>query len=353
MAINLATKYSDKVQERFYAESITQSAFAKDLDMEFVGNKTVKVYEVGVAPMNNYTRSGTSRYGTPAELQDNIYEFTMNKDRSFTYTIDRGNQEEQMYIKAAGKTLSRQIREVVTPEIDNYRLGVWTSQAGQHVALANAPTKSTIVDAMMDANLALDNKHVQKNGRTFFLKASMYKLLKLSDEFIAIQDLGKKSVSRGEVGEIDGVPVKMIADNDMPANVYFFLAYKNAMISPMKLQDYRQHQDAPGISGWLIEGRILYDAFVKPTYADGIYVACASGKVCTTPTVAESSGTVTVTLQSGESGVYTTDGSDPRFSPTAKTYDSSNKPTITTGQTLKVAATKSGSFWSNLASITA
>ena len=353
MAINLVTKYSKKVQERFYAESITQSAFEKDLDMEFVGAKTVKVYEVGTAPMNNYTRSGTSRYGTPAELQDTLYEFTMSQDRSFTYTIDRGNQEEQNYLKAAGASLSRQVREVVTPEIDAYRLGVWTSKAGQHIALANAPSKSDIVDKMFDANVALDNIHVPKSGRTFFIKASLYKALKLSTEFIAVQDLGKKSISKGQVGELDGIPVKMIADGDMPNNVYFFMAYKRAMISPMKLQDYKTHTDPPGINGWLIEGRILYDAFVKPTYANGIYVACAANTVCTTPTLAESSGTVTITLQSGETGKYTTDGSDPRFSPTALDYDSSSKPTITSGQTLKAAAVKTGSFWSNVASITA
>ena len=43
--INLAEKYSDKVQERFYQDSLTQSSFSKDLDMEFVGVRTVKVYD--------------------------------------------------------------------------------------------------------------------------------------------------------------------------------------------------------------------------------------------------------------------------------------------------------------------
>ena len=40
--INLAEKYSDKVQERFYQDSLTQSSFSKDLDMEYVGVRTVK-----------------------------------------------------------------------------------------------------------------------------------------------------------------------------------------------------------------------------------------------------------------------------------------------------------------------
>ena len=73
--INLAAKYSKKVQERFYQESLTQSSFSKDLDMEFTGVKSVKVSEIGVVPMNDYTRSGANRYGTPQELQDSIQEF--------------------------------------------------------------------------------------------------------------------------------------------------------------------------------------------------------------------------------------------------------------------------------------
>ena len=82
--INLAEKYSDKVQERFYMDSITQSSFSKDLDMEFTGVKTVKVTEVDVAPMNDYNRSGLSRYGTPQELTDVVQEFVMTQDKSFT-----------------------------------------------------------------------------------------------------------------------------------------------------------------------------------------------------------------------------------------------------------------------------
>ena len=34
------------------------------------------------------------------------------------------------------------------------------------------------------------------------------------------------------------------------------------MPAPVKLTEYKIHTDAPGISGWLVEGRIRYDAFV-------------------------------------------------------------------------------------------
>lgn len=345
--INLAEKYSKQVQERFYEDSYTQSSFATDLDAEFVGVKTVRVYEVDVAPMNDYTRSGTSRYGTPKELNDNVYEFQMKKDRSFTYTIDKGNQAEQMNIKEAGKTLRRQMREVVTPEIDAYRMKVWAEQAGQHVALTSAPSKTTIVEALMDANVALDKKHVPKKNRTFYIDINYYKYLKLASEWLGIDALGQKSLAQGVIGTFDGVPVKALAT--VPTDVYFMLIYKNSAISPMKLKDYKIHSDVPGISGNLVEGRVMYDAFVKPTMANGIYVACAAGKVCTTPTISISSNTITLTAGTGEAIKYTLDGSDPRFSETAATYSSDSKPTAAAGDTVRAAATKTGMFWSDLA----
>lgn len=66
MAVNLATKYSPKVDERFYAESQAQMGTNKEYDWE--GVDTVKVYQVDTVPMNDYTRSGVNRYGTPTEL---------------------------------------------------------------------------------------------------------------------------------------------------------------------------------------------------------------------------------------------------------------------------------------------
>lgn len=347
MAINLAEKYSKQVQERFYQDSYTQSMFSKDLDMEFVGSKTVRVWEVDTFPMNDYTRSGMSRYGTPKELGDTMYEFQMKKDRSFTGTIDKGNQLEQMNIKEAGKCLRRQMREVVTPEIDEYRMKVFAEQAGQHVALTAAPSKTTIVEALLDAGVALDKKHVPKKNRTYVIDASYYKYLKLASEWIGIDVLGRKALEQGVIGTFDGVPVKAVAT--MPKNVYFMLILKDAAISPMKLNTYKIHIDAPGVNGALIEGRVMYDAFVKPTKAAGIYAACAASTVCTTPTIALASNVLTLTGAEGEDLKYTTDGSDPRFSETAATYSDSSKPTITAGDTVRAAATKTGLFWSDLA----
>lgn len=272
MAVNLATKYSKKVQERFYQESLTSNSFSKDLDVEFTGVHGVTFYEVGTAEMNDYTRSGTSRYGTPAELSDTKKEYLMTKDRSFTYTIDRGNQEEQLMIKDAGKSMDRQIREVVTPELDTYRLLTWSTNAGLKATIT-APTATTIYGLLVTAKIAMDNKLVPQKNRTLYVGGVALAALLNCEQYIRLDTLGSKVMKNGVIGHILGMDVVYVPDAYMPAKCQFMIILKDAALSPVKLETYKIHKDPPGINGWLVEGRLIYDAFVNDTKKNGIYVA--------------------------------------------------------------------------------
>lgn len=273
MAINLASKYSKKVAERFYQESLTESSFSKNLDAEFVGVKTVIVPSVDVVPMNDYTRSGSNRYGTITDLQDTKQEFTMTRDRSFTFAIDKGDNMEQNMIKEAGKAIARQLREVVTPEIDTYRFAQWAAKAGQKVTLSAALTKDNILEEVIEAKMALDNKLVPAKGRTLYVGSVAYKALLGCEEYIRLNDLGSKSIVNGKVGEIMGMDVKFVPDTYLPVGVAFMVVLKDAAISPVKLHEYKIHKDPVGVSGHVCEGRFIYDAFVLDTKKNGIYVA--------------------------------------------------------------------------------
>ena len=273
MAINLHEKYSKKVQERFYQESLPNSGFSKSLDVEITGYKTVKASSIDTVPMNDYTRNGTSRYGTPNDLQDTIQEFVMTQDRSFTFIIDKGDNMEQNLIKKAGAAISRQLREVVTPEIDKYRFAQWAAKAGQSKTLTAELTKETILDEVIAAKIALDNKLVPAKGRTLYVGSVAYTALLGNEEYIRLDSPGSKSIVNGKVGEIMGMDVKFIPDTYLPEGVAFMIILKDAAISPVKLHEYKLHKDPPGISGHLAEGRFIYDAFVLDTKKDGIYVA--------------------------------------------------------------------------------
>ncbi len=347
--INLTTKYSKAVQEHYKIAGVTSGSFSKDLDMEFVGYKTVRTYDLELAELNDYVRSGTSRYGTPTEIGDTIQEYQMTQDKSFTKTIDKGNAMEQMNIKQAGAWLRRESDEVIMPLIDRYRLKVWAENAGIVMGASSAPTKATIAGMIMDLTAEMDDQSVPAENRILYIPAKSYKLLKLCPEFTGLEGLGVKSIAKGQIGEFDGMEVRKVPSVQMPANVYFMIVRKDAAISPVKLQDFKIHKDPMGVSGEVIEGRVMFDAFVRGTKANGIAVCAAAAYVCKDPTITIASNAATIASDTEDAViVYTTDGSDPRYSTSAKTYSSTSKPTLTAGETIKAAATKSGLYHSNL-----
>lgn len=93
MAINYAEKYSSKVDERFAIASLTNVAINTDYD--FVGVNAVNIYSIPTVALTDYTISGTSRYGTPTELQDTLQTLTMSQDKSFTFTLDKRNTQKK------------------------------------------------------------------------------------------------------------------------------------------------------------------------------------------------------------------------------------------------------------------
>ena len=75
----------------------------------------------------------------------------------------------------------------------------------------------------------------------------------------------------GFVGHIDGMDVLKVSANRLPKNFGFMVAHPCATVAPTKLESYKTHQDPPGISGSLVEGRIVYDAFVLDNKKKAIY----------------------------------------------------------------------------------
>ena len=197
--VNVSEKYSDKIAERFKIGSLTDSACGHDYS--FVGAKTVKVYSVDTVELNDFERTAASnRFGAVSNLGDTVQEMTMSQDKAFTFAIDAGDMSDQAIQKSAGKALRREIDEVVNPTMDKYRLKAWATKAGSTHEISSAPTKSTIVEAILDLNAMLTDALVPAEGRTLFIPTSMYKLLKLNPDFISVEALGKKALSKGRRG---------------------------------------------------------------------------------------------------------------------------------------------------------
>lgn len=273
MPRNFAQKYSPKVDERFTLASVTEGAVNQDYD--WTGVKTVQVYSVDVVDLEDYTRSGTNRYGTPGDLGTGLQELTLDRDRSFTYVIDRGDYSEEMMVTESGRSLRRQVDEVVIPEIDEYRLNVMAAAAdgnGHTAATDSATSASNAYQIVLELNELLDDKKAPQTGRLLFVNSAAYKFLKLDDSFLLASELGQKVKFNGQVGEIDGCAVIRVPSSYFPEDVDMILAHPSATVSPKKLEDYKTHDNPPGINGWLVEGRLIYDAFVLDSKVDALAI---------------------------------------------------------------------------------
>lgn len=269
MSQDFAAKYSPVVDEKFKLGA--QTTPATNTAYDFTGVKTVNVYSVGTAAMNDYKRTGANRYGDPSELEAAAQELTLRKDRSFTFTIDRANYNDQMMVTEAGKALARQLDEVVIPEIDVYRLEQIVRGAGT-TSTAAAISKGGAYAAFLDGMEALSDKKVPLGGRVCYCTNAFHKFLKQDDSFIKASDVAQNMLVRGSVGMVDGVNIIPVPKSYLLDGVDFVITNAAACCAPVKLANYKIHEDAPGISGWLVEGRIYYDAFILDNKKDAIYV---------------------------------------------------------------------------------
>lgn len=271
MAVNLASKYEKKVDERFKLKSLTDAAVNHEYD--WAGVDTINVYSIPTVAMNNYTKSGTSRYGTAAELDNTVQTMKLTRDRSFTFTIDRANYQDTQMVMQAGKALARQVDEVYVPEVDTYRLAAMAAAAtaNGHTATA-AVTAANAYTALLKAGETLDEKKVPAGGRIAFVTPSFYNFLKLDSTFIKASEIGQKMLINGQVGEVDGVKIVKVPSVYLPASTAFIVCHPVATVAANKLEDYKTHDNPPGINGWLVEGRARYDAFVLENKKNALFV---------------------------------------------------------------------------------
>lgn len=281
--ITLVTKFSPLVDERFATESKTSLVVNRDFD--FIGTKSIKIYSVATAEMNDYGRNATmgtgtgevlSRYGTIKDLSNTTQEVTMEKDRSFTFVIDKMDEDETLGALNAGSALARQLREVIIPEVDKYTFGKMATNAGH--TETETITDNNAYSSILAGTEYFDEKYVPTEGRVASVTPAFYTHLKKDSNAVLETEIGQNMRIRGVVSNMDGVVIQKVPSTLMPTGVNFILSHRVATTQAIKLAEYKVHNNVPFVSGSLVEGRIYYTAFVRNNKKDALYVS-ASGTI--------------------------------------------------------------------------
>lgn len=270
--VELTTKFIPLVDEQFATES--KKSLVTNNNFDWSGAHTVKVYKVTTASMNDYDRGGVgenpSRFGPVQNLGATTEEMMLKKDRSFTFAIDKLDNDETAGQLEAAKALARQNREIVIPEVDSYTYSIMCTNAGNKPEAIEL-TADNIYAEILKGSEALDTAEVPETERVLLVTPTVYSIMKQSTQITMETNIGSEMRKKGVIGELDGLAVIKIPANRVPEKFGFMVAHPAATVAPTKLEDFRIHQDPPGISGALVEGRICYDAFVLENKAKAIY----------------------------------------------------------------------------------
>lgn len=282
MTVSLVTKFLPYVDEVFTTES--KKSLLTNQDFNWSGAHTVKVHKINSVKMTDYDRTGAnvgtssdgktvwSRYGALQSVENTIEEFTLKNDKAFTFVLDTLDIDETGRILAGASALARQQREVIIPEVDSYVYGVMCNGAGT-TKTDTTLTSANIYEMIISGNNVLDNEEVPDSQRVLLVTPDTYLLMKQCPDITMDTDIGNDMRLKGVIANVDGLNVVRVPKSRVPEKFGFMIAHPCATVAPTKLEDYKIHNNPPGISGQLVEGRICYDAFVLDNKTKAIYYA--------------------------------------------------------------------------------
>ena len=260
MAVNLAQKYSSVLDQVFTAGSYTDKYVNKKYD--FDGVQTINVYTVTTVEPSDYKRSDTGdRFGGNNELQNIVTPYTLKNDKSFKLVIDRGNYEQTALAEKAGAVMKAEMEERVIPMIDADRIKAAATGA---TAVSQAITAgSNAYTDILKAEAFLDEDKAPVEGRVLFVTPGYYNTIK---EYITTtmhaDTYSSKLISRGYVGELDGIPVVKVPTSYFPTKTNAVLWHRDALLGAKQIMNTRIKTDSELVDGTLLLGRFIYGSFV-------------------------------------------------------------------------------------------
>lgn len=260
-SINLATKYSSKLDQLFTAGSYTDRYINKKYD--FTGAKTVEVYTVTTVDPTNYDRTNTGdRFGGNNELEDVITAYTISNDKSFKIAIDDGNYEQQALAKKAGEVMRAEMEEKVIPMIDANRL-LKAAIGAAAVSQYYSPTSNKPYEDVLKMSAALDESKAPQSGRVLWVTPAFYNLIKgeITTQVLA-SGYNDKLVGRGFVGELDGTPVVKVPSSYFPTNTSAIMVHRDALLGVDQIKTTRIITDSELVDGKVLVGRFIFDSFI-------------------------------------------------------------------------------------------
>lgn len=269
---NYASATLGVIDERLHLATKTEPVVNKGgVRLDFNGKNSVTIYTVNVVDEVNYVRSGTNRFGALNELGTGTQTFTLSQDKSFTFSVDRGNLEDSQMVQEINKAVRRQVAEKSVPNTDVYTLATASAYAVANSQSATAAvTSSNAYTKFLAQNDAMTESKVPETGRYCYMSPATYSLLKQDSTFVKACDTSYADLKKGIIGQVDGVTLIKVPSTYLPANTVYLFIWEEVLIRPMKFNSTRVLTEVQGIDGGVAEGRRYYDVFIPANKGVGL-----------------------------------------------------------------------------------
>ncbi len=342
-SINLFKKYHGKLVEAL--------EFASDLagkttdEYKLDGSEGIYLTSLMTQQLNNYSTSGTSRYGTPAEMEDMQQYIAWDYDKSYAITVDNSNYRDGGFLKTAGAVIAAQNDEVVAPFIEQNFYEKLFKNPGKSIT-GSDPSASTIMGRITAIEAAFKNAGIPEANRYLVIGTTLFQLIRQS--LTNCDTVTNKLLLKGVVGRIGTLNVIEVADNMLPEHVYMIAWQKKSAVKAFDIKESKAHDNPPGINGALIEYRVRGVSDVVGKRAGGVIVDVNTSFKQGNPTINSSTGAIG--LNSAQKVKYTLDGTDPRYSKSAVEISSGTTPSFTAPVTIKAVGYYAGKAPSDVVS---
>lgn len=272
MAVNLPQAYSSILDKGFTVKSLTAPGFKGKYQVVGGTTNVFKVYAATSQAMRDYSgqkdpasASGVGGWGYQYQAAANTEQtVTATQDKYFAIPIDLANAKFSKDGSLDAREFMRvQMEEQIIPMIDKYNLSVLNTAA----TVTGTPAAATASNAYSRLKLlstAATNALVPHTGRVVFAKASFYSMLTQDTSFSPASDIVAGSRRTGNYGHMaDGalvieVPDSYIADAKTDA----IMTHEQAAAAPKYLADYNQGKFKEAASGYYVNGRVVFEAFI-------------------------------------------------------------------------------------------
>lgn len=285
--IKLVSKFLNLLADVYKVESRTARMDAITQSVDFLNANEVKVMKLETVGLGTYSRSTGYPKGNLNASWETM-KLTLERGRSFF--VDRMDNEESFGL-VLGNLIRTWMREHVAPELDATRFAEYATNAGNQVGTGATLSASTILAALDEAELALNEDEVPEEGRVLYITPTCKQYLEAAiSRSLANENRANRLIQVYNGMEVVSVPQSRfytkieLDDGDVDTDggytkdssgvdINFMIIHPSAVLQPTKLNNlkYFSPEVNQTADGHLFQYRLYHDVFVYPNHENGIY----------------------------------------------------------------------------------